>query len=649
MNPILWQPDPEATAASAMAAFLRRFEARLGRALPDWPAFWRASTEEPEAFWGQVWDDLGVVADTPYARVLDDGHLMPGARWFTGARLNFAKNLLRRDDDTPAIIAHGEDGRREQVSWAALQARVAALEGVLEAEGVGVGDRVAAILPNIPEAIVGMLATAARGATWSSCSPDFGVQGVLDRFGQIEPKVLVVADGYHYAGKPIDIRAKVQTVAAALPSVRRVVVVRYLDPAADLGTIGAAVALDTIAVDPEARPRYTPVPFAQPLYVLYSSGTTGKPKAIVHGVGGTLLQLLKEHKLHADIRPGERVFYFTTCGWMMWNWLASTLAAEATVVLFDGSPFHPGPERLFALAEAEDVAVFGTSAKYVDAVKKTGLRPIDRFDLGRLRALLSTGSPLLPESFDFVYDAIKKDLLLGSISGGTDIVSCFVLSNPLLAVHRGEIQGPGLGLAVDVWNDEGSPVRGIKGELVCTRPFPSMPVAFWDDEDGSRYHNAYFARFPGVWCHGDFAEITDSGGMIIHGRSDAVLNPGGVRIGTAEIYRQVEQIDAVVEALCVGQIWDGDVRVVLFVRLRDGVTLDEALERAIKDRIRQNATPRHVPARIVQVSDIPRTLSGKIVELAVRDVIHGRMVKNTEALANPEALDQYRDRPELRS
>jgi acetoacetyl-CoA synthetase len=457
----------------------------------------------------------------------------------------------------------------------------------------------------------------------------------------------VAVDGYHYAGKGLDIRAKVREVTAALPSVERVLVLRYLDAAADLADNPKALAWDEVAVDEAARPRFVPVPFAHPLYVLYSSGTTGKPKAIVHGTGGVLLQHLKEHRLHGDLKPGERLFYFTTCGWMMWNWLVSGLACEATLVLFDGSPFHPGPERLFELAAAERINVFGTSAKYIDAVKKSGYRPKDKLDLAPLRAILSTGSPLLPESFDFVYEAIKDDLLLGSISGGTDIVSCFVLNSPLLPVRRGEIQCRGLGMAVDVWDDTGRPVRGAKGELVCTKPFPVMPVGFWNDPDGERYHNAYFGRFAGVWCHGDYAELTESGGIMIHGRSDAVLNPGGVRIGTAEIYRQVEQIDEVLEALCVGQNWEGDVRVVLFVRLRPGLQLDDALRERIKKRIRDNTTPRHVPAKIVQVSDVPRTLSGKIVELAVRDVIHGREVKNTEALANPEALDQFRHLADL--
>ncbi len=647
MNPILWQPTSDALATSAMGRFQQRFGDRLGRPLGDWPSLWRASVDHQEDFWALVWEDLGVIADAPYTEALRDGALMPGATWFPGTTLNFARNLLRLDNARPAIIAYGEDGRREEVTWAGLQARVAALQAVLADAGVGPGDRVAAVLPNVPEAIIGMLATATLGGTWSSCSPDFGIQGILDRFGQIEPKVLMAADGYHYAGKAIDIRDKVATARRALPSVRQLVLVRYLDSAARLESIDDAIALDTVAVDPEARPSFASVPFAQPLYVLYSSGTTGKPKAIVHGVGGTLLQHLKEHKLHGDLKPGERLFYFTTCGWMMWNWLASGLASEATLVLFDGSPFHPGPERLFDLVAEAGVNIFGTSAKYIDAVKKSGLRPRDRCNLSELRTILSTGSPLLPESFDFVYDAIKPEVQLGSISGGTDIVSCFVLNNPLLPVRRGEIQGPGLGMSVDVWDETGGSIREAKGELVCTRPFPAMPLCFWNDVDGRRYHDAYFERFPDVWCHGDFAEITDSGGFVIHGRSDAVLNPGGVRIGTAEIYRQVEQIDEVLESLCVGQDWQGDVRVVLFVRLRPELKLDDELVARIRSRIRENTTPRHVPARVVQVDDVPRTLSGKIVELAVRDVIHGRPVKNTDALANPEALDQYRDRPEL--
>jgi acetoacetyl-CoA synthetase len=574
---------------------------------------------------------------------------MPGGRWFGGARLNFAENLLRRDDDNPALVFVGEDGSRRELSWRRLQAEVRGLAAAFAADGVGVGDRVAGYMPNIPETIIAMLAATSLGAIWSSASPDFGIDGVLDRFGQIEPKLLIAVDGYHYAGKRIDIRSKVVAVAQGIAGLRRTVLVPFLDPAADPGPIaGATLYADYLR--PDAPPlAFVQLPFDHPVYILYSSGTTGKPKAIVHGAGGTLLQHIKEHRLHGDARPGDRVFYFTTCGWMMWNWLVGGLAVEETLILFDGSPFHPEADVLWDMAERERVDIFGTSAKYIDACKKAGLEPARTHDLKRLRAILSTGSPLVPESFDYVYESIKPDVQLSSISGGTDIVSCFVLGNPAGAVRRGEIQMRGLGLAVDVWDDQGRPVRGEKGELVCTRPFPCMPVKFWNDPDGARYRDSYFARFPGVWCHGDFAELTESGGIVIHGRSDAVLNPGGVRIGTAEIYRQVEQMPEVQEAICVGQDWQGDVRVVLFVRLAEGARLDEALEKRIRTQIRTNCTPRHVPAKILQIEDIPRTRSGKISEIAVRDVIHGRLVKNTEALANPEALELYANLEALRS
>jgi acetoacetyl-CoA synthetase len=645
MSEILWRPSAERAAATQIAALARE----QGFEGPDAvDRLWRWSVENPEAFWRRVWELGGVKASRPADAVLENPGAMPGARWFSGARLNFAENLLRRDDATPALIFAGEDGSRRELSWADLRREVRALAAALAADGVGVGDRVAGYMPNTPETIVAMLATTALGAVWSSASPDFGVDGVLDRFGQIGPKVLVSVDGYRYAGKAIDIRDKVARVADGLPGLRRAVLVPFLDGSADPGPVAGGV-MHADYKKADAPPlAFAQLPFDHPVYILYSSGTTGKPKAIVHGAGGTLLQHVKEHRFHCDTRPGDRVFYFTTCGWMMWNWLVGGLACEETLVLFDGSPFHPKPDVLWDMAAAERVNVFGTSAKYVDACKKAELRPKDTHDLGDLRAILSTGSPLVPESFDYVYEAIKTDVQLSSISGGTDIVSCFVLGDPAGPVRRGEIQTRGLGLAVDVWDDQGRPVRGEKGELVCTRPFPCMPVMFWNDPDGSRYRDAYFARFPGVWTHGDFAEITESGGIVIHGRSDAVLNPGGVRIGTAEIYRQVEQVPEVLEAICVGQDWQGDVRVVLFVRLRDGAALDEGLERRIRDRIRRNCTPRHVPARIVQVADIPRTRSGKITELAVRDVIHGRPVKNTEALANPEALELYRDLPALR-
>jgi acetoacetyl-CoA synthetase len=646
MSDILWQPPAEQVAGTQM----RQFAERAGFAGPDAEErLWQWSIDHPVAFWEAIWNTMDVRATRRADMVLENPGAMPGARWFTGARLNYAENLLRRRDDTPALIFRGEDGARRELSWTDLHGEVARLAGALRAAGVGIGDRVAAYLPNLPEAVIGMLAASSLGAVWSSCSPDFGVQGVLDRFSQIEPKVLITTDGYRYAGKPIDITGKVAQVREALPSVGLVIVVPFLDPGREAGFAGDAVLWDQAGTATAAPPAFAQLPFDHPLYVLYSSGTTGKPKAILHGQGGTLLQHLKEHRLHTDIRPGERVFYFTTCGWMMWNWLAGALAGEATLVLFDGNPFHPGPEALWRVAEEESIAVFGISAKYIDTLRKSGYRPRAASALPAMRSILSTGSPLLPESFDFVYDSVKKDVQLSSISGGTDIVSCFVLGNPAGPVRRGEIQMRGLGMAVEIWNDHGRPVRGEKGELVCTRPFPSMPLGFWNDPDGSRYHAAYFEEFPGVWCHGDYAELTASGGIIIYGRSDAVLNPGGVRIGTAEIYRQVEQIDEVLEALCVGQDWDGDVRVVLFVRLRPSAMLNDALRDRIRRQIREHASPRHVPARIVQVSDLPRTLSGKITELAVRDVIHGRPVKNTDALQNPDTLASFRDLPELKS
>ena len=646
MGNVLWRPDLARRSGTQMAGLAAGLGFAGAGAVEDL-RLW--SVAEPEAFWSAVWDLGGVVGERG-TEVLADAGRMPGAKWFPDARLNFAENLLCRHDDGAAIVFVGEDGRRLEVSWAGLQAKVRGLAAALRAEGVGVGDRVAGYLPNVPEAVIAMLATSAIGAVWSSTSPDFGKAGVLDRFGQIAPKVLFATDGYLYAGKRLSILDKVAAVANALPSLRRLVVCPFLDEDSDLEALPAGtVRFDDFLVQDPPPLAFARLPFDHPLYVLYSSGTTGKPKAIVHGSGGVLLQHLKEHRLHTDLRPDERLFYFTTCGWMMWNWMATALASRATLVLFDGSPFHPRPETLWDVVQNERVAVFGTSAKYLDACKKAGLCPKDSHDLSSLKAVLSTGSPLAPESFEWVYAAVKDDLQLASISGGTDIVSCFVLGNPAGPVRRGEIQMRGLGLAVEVWNEAGEAVVGEKGELVCTKPFPAMPVGFWDDPEGVRYHASYFGRFAHVWCHGDYAEITPEGGVVIHGRSDTVLNPGGVRIGTAEIYRQVEQVDEVLESVCVGQDWQGDVRVILFVRLRDGVILDEALKDRIKRQIRQNCTPRHVPAKLLQVEDIPRTLSGKITETAVRDAIHGRPVKNTEALANPQALRLYQEVEELQS
>jgi acetoacetyl-CoA synthetase len=647
MTEPLWKPSSERIAQANLTRFMQVAGQRAGHACADYDDLWRWSIDDRAAFWDTLWDFCDVVGEKG-ENVLADGERMPGARWFPGARLNFAENLLRYRDERPALVFRGEDGTRLTLTYGGLYRQVAGVAAALRGAGVGPGDRVAGFLPNHPQTVVAMLATASLGATWTSCSPDFGIQGVLDRFGQIEPKVLFTADGYHYAGKRIDSLAAVRDVVDRLASVQLVVVVPFLEPLPELGTVPHAVLLgDFIATDTELE--FARLPFDHPLYVMYSSGTTGQPKCIVHGAGGTLLQHLKEHRLHTDLKRDDVLFYFTTCGWMMWNWLASGLASGATLVLYDGSPFHPGPETLWQMAAEEGITVFGTSAKYLAAVEKARLRPGHDFDLSRLRAILSTGSPLLPESYDYVYREIGSDLQLASISGGTDIISCFALGNPIAPVYRGELQCRGLGLAVAVYDDRGRPVTGDKGELVCTRPFPSMPIGFWNDPDGQKYHDAYFARFPDTWCHGDYAELTPRGGLVIYGRSDAVLNPGGVRIGTAEIYRQVEKLDDILESIAVGQNWDGDVRVVLFVRLRDGVVLDDALQQRIRDTIRAHTTPRHVPAKILAVTDIPRTISGKIVELAVRKVIHGEEVDNTDALANPEALEQFRDRPELQA
>ena len=645
----LWTSDAERVEASAMAAFMRRCSDAGAPRFDTYDGFHAWSVREPAAFWSEFWDDCGIVG-TKGGRILVDGERMPGARFFPDAGLNFAENLLRKTGADDALIFRGEDKVRRRLSWDELHALVSRLQQAFRAAGVGKGDRVAAMMPNMPEAIACMLAAASIGAIWSSCSPDFGERGILDRFGQIEPKLFIACDGYWYNGRLQDVSEKLAAVTERLAPARTVLVEYVGEADALVSQVTNGVTLADFLAPHEARAiEFERLPFDHPLYILFSSGTTGIPKCIVHSAGGALIQHLKEHRLHCDVRDGDRLFYFTTCGWMMWNWLASGLASGATLCLYDGSPFYPDANALFDYAEEEEFAVFGTSAKYIDALRKSGLRPIESHDLSSLRLMTSTGSPLAPENFTFVYEGIKGDVHLASISGGTDIVSCFVLGVPILPVWRGEIQGPGLGMAVDVWNEDGKPVREEKGELVCGRPFPSMPVGFWNDPDGAKYHAAYFERFDNVWCHGDFAEWTAHGGMIIHGRSDATLNPGGVRIGTAEIYNQVEQMPEIAEALCIGQDWDGDVRIVLFVRLAEGNTLDEELSKAIKARIRSGASPRHVPAKIVAIADIPRTKSGKITELAVRDVVHGRAVRNREALANPEALDLYADLPELRS
>ena len=649
MSNLLWEPSAERKAASNMAAFMARANAEKGAGANDYRALHRWSVEQPEAFWDLLWDDAGILGEKGAAPFLEDGDLMPGARFFPRARLNYAENLLRMRGEAPAIIFRREDGLRRVWSRDRLHDTASRLARALAAAGIRTGDRVAAYLPNMPESVAVMAAAAALGAAFSSCSPDFGAEGVLDRFGQIEPRVLFAVDGYKYAGRDRDIRAKLAPIVRRLPSVETVVVIPYLEEEPDISAVPRAVSLEEFMGGFEPGPiAWNRGPFDRPLFILYSSGTTGKPKCIVHGTGGALLTNLKEHRLHADVRDGDRVFYFTTLGWMMWNWLLGGLAFGAALMLWDGSPFHPSPDALWDFAEEDGIAVLGLSAKYVDAIRKAGVEPAAGRRLAGLRTILTTGSPLAPESYDYLYAKAKADLLLASMSGGTDLCGCFVGANPLGGVWRGEIQAPQLGMDIRVFDAGGRDVLDAKGELVCTLPFPSMPVMFWNDPDGARYRDAYFASYDNVWRQGDFASISsETGGMTIYGRSDATLNPGGVRIGTAEIYRQVEQFDEVAEGLAIGQEWEGDTRIVLFVRLADGAALDDGLRERIRRRIREHASPRHVPAVIAAVADIPRTRSGKIVELAVRDAVHGRPVANVEALENPEALDLFRGLPEL--
>ena len=646
---ILWEPSPTKVQQSNIMAFVRTVEVDWATTIGDFEGLYKFSVQESEKFWKSLISFAGVIAKTWGETVLENPNQMLGAIWFPDAKLNYAENLLRRKDETDAIVFWGEDKVKTKLSHKELYDEVSRLAQSMRNSGLKSGDRVGGYMPNMPQTIIAMLASVSIGAIWSSCSPDFGVQGVLDRFGQIEPKMLFVTDGYFYNGKAHDITDKTSKIVNKLTSIETTVVVPYSQSKPSIKKINNGISWDDFVADfTAANIEFSPVPFNHPLYIMYSSGTTGVPKCIVHGAGGTLLKHLSEHLLHADEKPGDRVFYFTTCGWMMWNWLVSALACESTLLLYDGSPFYPDGNILFDFAQSECMTHFGTSAKYIDALKKSELKPAKSHNLTMLKSMMSTGSPLVPESFDYVYDNIKSDVHLASISGGTDILGCFVLGNPTGPVWRGEIQTRALGLAVDVFNEGGTSLQGEAGDLVCTRPFPSMPVCFWADADGVKYKSAYFENYPNVWCHGDWVELTERGGMIIYGRSDATLNPGGVRIGTAEIYRQVEQFNEIMEGLCVGQRWNGDTRVILFVVMRDPYELNDKLRERIRKHIQQNCTIRHVPEIIIAVPDIPRTKSGKITEIAVRNIIDGRPVKNAEALANAETLKFFENLPELK-
>ena len=604
------------------------------------------SVDNVAEFWEAIAGFGQIEFARPASKVLDQPGDVTTAKFFADAEISFPAHVLRHRGNRAAIVFWGENGVRREISFDDLRTRVAEVAAGLKAAGVEKGDRVAGFLPNCPEAIIAMLGAASLGAIWSSCSPDFGINGVVDRFGQIEPKVLFCADGYFYNGKRFDSLAAVKGVLESIPSIAHTVVIPFTGENFALDDVRGGVGWQDFVI-PGAELDITPTEFNHPLYIMYSSGTTGVPKCIVHGAGGTLIQHIKEHMLHCNIGVDDRLFFFTTCGWMMWNWLVSGLTVGATIYLYDGSPFYEEGRILWRMAAEEKLTAFGSGAKYISSLEKAGVRPRDEFDLSSLRTIFSTGSVLSPESFEFVYDAVSPDIQLASISGGTDILACFAGGNPMAPVRRGELQCLALGMDVEIYNDEGEPVIGENGELVCCNAFPSMPVSFWNDPDNSKYHAAYFEKFPGVWAHGDYAEITSEGSMIIYGRSDAVLNPGGVRIGTAEIYRQVEKLDEVMESIAIGQDWEDDVRVVLFVVMREGTILDDKIKNTIRKVIRENTTPRHVPAKIIAVSEIPRTISGKIVELAVRNVVHGKAVKNTDALANPGALDNFRDIEEL--
>jgi acetoacetyl-CoA synthetase len=648
MAKLLWKPSEAQIQQTHMYRFMKLVNERYHQNFIDYPGLYQWSVDHIADFWAAMWDFAEIRASQPYQQIIDDATKMPGAKWFSGARLNFAQNLLRYRDDQTALIFKSEALPVTRMSYAQLYDAVARVAKSLKEIGVVPGDRVAGFMPNMPQTIVAMLAATSLGATWSSCSPDFGIKGVFDRFGQIKPKVLFTANGYFFKGKPIDSLARVAKILEQIDSVKQVVVIPYTESAPDISRVPHAVCFDDFKSGQSGLEiEFAQLPFDHPLYIMYSSGTTGLPKCMVQSAGGILLHQMKELLLHTDLKRADTIFYFTTCGWMMWNWLTCALSTGAALVLFDGNPFYPDPGVLWQLAQDENITVFGTSAGYLAALQAAGVKPGKQYDLRPLRALLSTGSPLSIEGFDFVYEEIKKDLQLASISGGTDLNGCFALGNPMGPVYAGELQCRGLAMKVEAFDEFGKPVTNQQGELVCTAPFPSMPIYFWDDPDGRKYHAAYFDVYPGIWRHGDFIEINERGGVTIYGRSDATLNPGGVRIGTAEIYRQVEQIDEIQDSVVIGQNWKNDVRVILFVKMAPNVALTEAIRKKIRDTIRANASPRHVPAKIVAVSDVPYTLNMKKVELAVRNVVHGQEVKNKDALRNPEALDGYLNIPEL--
>lgn len=637
---LLWQPDPETMKQSQMYEFLQMAYKKFDLEKADYPTLLKWSVEQPAEFWGSFWVYSGILYSEKFTSVVDDPHKMPGAKWFEGARLNFAENLLRHRSDKTAIIFRGEAGADRKISQKELYLQAARIADGLKKQGVGVGDRVAGFMPNIPETIIAMLAAASIGAVWSSSSPDFGIKGVLDRFTQIEPKVIFAADGYFYNGKLFDSQEKLRGILEKLPSVEKVVLVDFTGNR-KVETIENAVRWEDFGTLENGGLHFEQLPFDHPLYIMYSSGTTGLPKSIVHSAGGTLIQHLKELRLHCDLKPEDTIFYFTTCGWMMWNWVVSSLAVGSTIVLFDGNPFYPAPDALLRMADELGISIFGTSAKYISSLEEAGAKPREISEFPKLKAITSTGSPLTNESFEYVYREWKKDVQLSSIAGGTDIISCFVLGNPLLPVYRGEIQCRGLGMDVDCFDDFGKSLVSQKGELVCKTAFPSMPVYFWNDPDGKKYHKAYFEVYDSIWHHGDYVVISEHGGVTMYGRSDATLNPGGVRIGTAEIYSVVENMNEIADSVIVGQQWQGDERVVLFVKLNPGALLNDQLIGKIKNNIRSSCSPRHVPAIIKQVNDVPYTLNGKKVEVAVKKIIHGEDVLNRDALKNPESLDQF--------